>query len=129
MKNNRLVIGIYYHPEAYPPTLNAVTALSDIFESISIVYRPNLKGSWQYPENVKPIASGNFITSEEQAASGFFQKISFFRKFVADLKKECLAAQPSVILLYDPLPLLAYSMIKASLTFPHRVWYHNHDIW
>lgn len=128
MRGNHLVIGIYYHPEVFPPTLNAVNELTDCFNSISIIYRPNLKGTWKYPANVKVIPSGSFISSADQENSGAIRKIVFYARFVYDLLCECLAGRPRVILLYDNIALLAYRIVRPFLFFRHKVWYHNHDI-
>src|SRR3977135_151418 len=100
MNDKNLVIGIYYHPEAYPPTLNAVNELSKIFKAISIVHRPHLKGNWQYPVNVKTIPSGRFVTSYQQQNAGTVQKVLFFGTFIRDLWHECRINKPGGILIY-----------------------------
>lgn len=128
MKGHRLVIGIYYHPEAYPPTLNAVQELSKCFEHITIVHRPHLKGTWQYPANVKAVASGSFVTAAQQEQSSITKKILFFRQFMADLLKAIRAERASVVLLYDVHALFAYRMIRPLIGKKHVAWYHNHDV-
>lgn len=75
---NNIVIGIYFHPEAYPPTLNAIGELSECFDSVTVIHRPHLKGSWQYPANVKAIPSGKYLTSEDQQKASLLKKIFFF---------------------------------------------------
>jgi hypothetical protein len=125
---NNLVAAIYYHPEAYPPTLNAIDELSESFDTIEIIYRPNIKGSWIYPGNVTAIASGNFILSGDQEKSSIINKILFFRKFISDLLKSCRKKKPTCILLYDSLALFSYYLIKRLISFEHKVWYHNHDV-
>jgi glycosyltransferase involved in cell wall biosynthesis len=128
LQERNLVAAIYYHPEAYPPTLNAIAVLSRQFNSISLVHRPHLKGNWQYPANVTAIASGSYITSREQEMAGLKQKVLFFYRFVSDLLKECRKKRPAVILLYDTLALYAYKLIRPLLRFKHILWYHNHDV-
>jgi glycosyltransferase involved in cell wall biosynthesis len=128
MRGNHIVIGIYYHPEVFPPTLNAVSELTNSFDYISIIYRPNVKGTWKYPANVIEIPSGNFISSIDQENSGAFRKIIFFSRFVYNLLFTCLKTKPRVILLYDTIALLAYRLVRPFLFFVHKVWYHNHDI-
>lgn len=128
MKGHRLVIGIYYHPEAYPPTLNAVQELSKCFEHITIVHRPHLKGSWKYPENVKAIASGSYVTGAQQERAPVTKKVLYFRKFMADLLKAIRAERASVVLLYDVHALFAYRMIRPLIGGKHIAWYHNHDV-
>jgi hypothetical protein len=128
MKGNRLVIGIYYHPEAYPPTLNAVQELSKCFDHITIVHRPHLKGSWKYPENVKAVASGSFVTGAQQERAPVTKKVLFFRKFMADLLRAIRSERASVVLLYDVHALFAYRMIRPLIGGRHIAWYHNHDV-
>lgn len=125
--SNHLVIGIYYHPEAYPPTLNAVQELSRCFNSITIVHRPHLKDSWKYPANVQTIASGEYITAKGQEQSSVVQKASFFKQFVSDLLGAVRKVKPAVILLYDVHALFAYRLIRP-LIGKHVAWYHNHDV-
>jgi hypothetical protein len=125
---NNLVVAIYYHPEAYPPTLNAINELSSVFDVIDIVYRPNLVGDWQYPGNVNTIASGHYISAADQEKASLSKKILFFKKFTADFFKSCKTRRPSCILCYDSLALLSYYLIKPFLRFDHKIWYHNHDV-
>jgi glycosyltransferase involved in cell wall biosynthesis len=128
MRGKNLVAGIYYHPEAYPPTLNAIEELSKYYNRISIVHRPHLKGSWKFPSNVTVIASGKYMTARQQETSGTVQKILFFARFVIDLLKECIQNKPETILMYDVHALFAYRLIRPLLFFKHRFWYHNHDV-
>lgn len=128
MKKNNLVVGIYYHPEAYPPTLNAVAELSKCFDHITVVHRPHLKGSWKYPANVKAVASGSFVTGAQQERSTVTKKVLFFRRFMADLLKAIRAESASVVLLYDVHALFAYRMIRPLIGGKHIAWYHNHDV-
>ncbi|HTI91482.1 MAG TPA: hypothetical protein VL727_12895 [Puia sp.] len=128
MKQSRLVIGICYHPELYPPTLNAVRELSKCFTSIRLVHRPHLEGTWKYPANVTTVASGAVITPSEQERASTIRKIWFFLQFVTDLFRECVRLRPAVILLYDHQALFAYRLIRPFLFFRHKLWYHNHDI-
>lgn len=125
---SNLVIGIYYHPEAYPPTLNAVSELSKCFDSITIVHRPHLKGTWQYPVNVQAIASGSYITSVGQEQSSLISKVNFFRQFVFDLLGAINRSKADVVLLYDVHALFAYHLVRRFIQKKHLAWYHNHDV-
>jgi len=49
----RIVAAIYSHPEAYPPTFNAITELSKKAERIDVVVRNLVKSSISLPVNVK----------------------------------------------------------------------------
>ena len=122
-----LVIAIYFHPEAYPPTLNAIGELSECFDNITIVHRPHLRGSWNYPPNVTAVPSGEYITSMDQETAPLKKKIFFFFQFINLLFKICREKEPLMILVYDSLSLLAYNLIKLFLP-RHKIWYHNHDV-
>jgi len=128
IKNNNLVVAIYYHPEVFPPTLNAIGELSMIFDNIEVIYRPNATGDWSYPANVTTIASGEYISGNEQMKAKGLSKVSFFKKYTSDLLKSCRRNKPVCILLYDPLALLSYYLIRPLLRFEHKTWYHNHDV-
>ncbi|MBE7170991.1 MAG: glycosyltransferase [Williamsia sp.] len=123
-----LVIGIYFHPEAFPPTLNAVSELSECFDQITIVHRPHLHNTWKYPANVRALASGSFMTAKQQEAASVGSKAGFYIRYVYLFLKQCIREKPEVILVYDSISLYAYHMIKRLLRFKHKVWYHNHDV-
>lgn len=124
---NNIVIAIYFHPEAYPPTLNAIGELSDCFDQVTVVHRPHLKGNWNYPSNVKAVASGKHISSVNQEKAFLLQKIGFFIAFAGSFLFACRKEKPVLILVYDNLSLLAYRLIRPFL-HKHKVWYHNHDV-
>src|SRR2546423_15698209 len=121
-KKSNLVIGIYYHPEAFPPTLNAVSELSECFQNIFLVFRPHLNGTWRYPLNVSTVQAGKSISIEAQEQAPIRKKISFFLSFLRVLLRLCKRNKPEVILLYDYMALFAYSLIRPFLHFEHRIW-------
>lgn len=126
--NSNILVSIYSHPEIYPPTLNAISELSDIFSTIYLVYRNNLQGNWLYPTNVKEFVSGSFISQKDQLSISTIRKIGFFFGFLMDMYRTCHSTKPSIILVYDPIALYTYHLIKPFLFFKHKVWYHNHDV-
>src|SRR5579871_4942944 len=77
MKKN-LVCALYNHPEAYPPTLNAIGELSKIYDNIYLIYRPNLPDLWDYPENVFLIRSQKKISVNDQASLSAVSKFFLF---------------------------------------------------
>lgn len=128
MKQRNLVVGIYYHPEAYPPTLNALSELSGLFQSVDVVHRPHLQSKWNYETNITLHASGKEISAKQQEQSSLVKKIFFFSTFVIDLYRVCINKKPKVILLYDPMTIFVYTLIRPFLWFKHLTWYHNHDV-
>lgn len=127
VRMNNLVVGIYFHPEAYPPTLNAIGELSDCFDNIVIVHRNHMHGTWKYPLNVTAVPSGKLISSTGQEKSSLLKKIIFFFQFTLSLLLACKKRKPVVVLVYDSLSLFAYHLIRPFLG-SHKIWYHNHDV-
>jgi hypothetical protein len=123
-----LVIAIYNHPEAYPPTLNAINELAKVYDEIHVLYRPNLNDYWPYPKNVRIYASGKKMTVKDQAELPTFSKIVLFIQFLLMFFKLVIKHKPKLILVYDTFPLLSYYLFKKLLLCKHELWYHNHDV-
>ena len=117
-------IAIYNHPEAYPPTLNAIDCLSTKFDSINVTYRPNKETVWVYPKNVRL----SYWKKKESDNPSLPSKISQFFSFCFKLLKSIRSNQPQVVLLYDSIALYAYYLIRRFIPHKHTLWYHNHDI-
>lgn len=126
---NLLTIAIYGHPEAYPPTLNAIRELAKLFDSVHIVYRPVFEDQWEYPENVHMIPSGDRMTVGQQEGSSLPKKILYFIRFTQKLRRELRRNKPAWLLLYDGMPTLSYYLIRPFLRHKPKVWYHNHDVY
>jgi glycosyltransferase involved in cell wall biosynthesis len=123
-----ILVSIYSHPEIYPPTLNAISELSDIFSTVYLVYRNNLQGNWMYPNNIKEFVSGRFVSQKDQLYVSTVRKIRFFLGFLIDMYRKCYVTKPSIILVYDPIALYSYHLLRPFLFFKHKIWYHNHDV-
>ncbi len=123
----KLVAALYYHPEVFPPTLNAINELSHCFDEINLVYRPHINGTWKYPSNVRQVPSGRLISSTDQENAPLPKKIFFFLQFTWHLFKQC-RNKAGVVLLYDHIALFAYFLIKPFVRTRPVLWYHNHDI-
>lgn len=123
----KVVIGIYSHPEFYPPTLNAINILSNEGHDIEVVYNNVLKSTWPYNINVKLFPSGSLKPQKKIEVSSFFSKIGRWLKFNINLYK-CLKNADTFIA-YDPIPLFSYRIVsKLLLKKPPTIWYHNHDV-
>lgn len=128
MNTANIVIALYGHPEAYPPTLNAIGELSPLFEEITIVHRPHFETHWDYAPNVQLIPSGELMHPRKQEALPIKEKIKLFYRFCQLLQQTMAEKQPQAILLYDPLAMFAYHVIRPFLKGRRMVWYHNHDM-
>lgn len=126
MKNN-IICAIYFHPEAYPPTLNALAILGKTAD-IDVLFRPHLNTMWTYPNSIHLHASGKHMDIKAQEESNIFQKGYFFLGFVWRFRSLILNKKPRVIILYDSIPLFAYYLIRWSVIYDPIIWYHNHDV-
>lgn len=128
MQNKNLVIAIYTHPDAYPPTINATQILSNEFSRIAILFQPVLEVGIQYPDNVDLIASGKPLYIRDFERKSAFFKAMRFLQFTMKMYLTIRRVKPSLLLFYDPIPLLSYRIISYVLSAKMKVWYHNHDI-
>ena len=129
MLKKNLVISIYSPPEYYPPTLNAIEYLSDIYEHIYVVFRNyDEEFDWIYPENVYLIQAGKKIHVRKAETSSVWKKALYFFQYSRLLFKTIRKNRPDTILLYDYFPVLAYRLISPFIKKPGILWYHNHDV-
>lgn len=126
--NNSALVAIYAHPEAYPPTLNAIGLMAKELNDISILHRPIMESNWTYPPNVSLVPSGAAMHVREQEQLPLLQKIKLFGTFVRDLRRHLIQQRPRLVLIYDALALFAYSLVRKTPLPKHKVWYHNHDV-
>ncbi len=130
LQNNksRLLAVIYSHAEGYPPTLNALTQLSGMFDEVSVLYRPVLPVEWEYADNVRLCPSGEEMNVRVQEQLPIHKKMLLFANFVRDFRQLLKEEQPDVVLLYDALAVLAFSFVRSVIPSGTLVWYHNHDV-
>jgi spore maturation protein CgeB len=128
LKFNRIVAGIYYDPDYYPPTINAILNLSLRCKELVVVTRNHAPEDFPYPENVKLIKLGNQISVIETEKKSIFSKIFSFISFTFCLWKQSMNKQNDLLVLYDGIPLLSFFMFKKSLNKDLSIWYHNHDM-
>lgn len=130
MSNNSrsLLLALYSHPEHYPPTLNAISELSTVYDKIYILYRPFSINRWKYPKNVTLIPSGRTIDVRKQERSLLPIKLFYFFQFTFKLLLLIRKQKPHAVLLYDSFPVLSFNIIKKIIGKPTLLWYHNHDV-
>jgi len=128
MTNKKVLVSTYSHPELYPPTLNAVGSLSKKFDKILLHFNNVAESDWNYPLNVSLFPSRKFIHWRKLMVSPLFKKINFFREFTVQLYQIIKKENPKYLLLYDPMALLAFSILRRFLSPIPMIWYHNHDI-
>jgi hypothetical protein len=124
----KAVIAIFAHLEDYPPTLNALRELSTTFDRVEVLYRPYAAPSWVYPANVRLHACGPCIDAAAQRRLPLARRYGLLLRFAQQLSMLLRSAQPDLILLYDPLSVLAFSLIRSLAGKQALLWYHNHDV-
>ncbi len=122
------LVAIYAHPEAYPPTLNAIGVMSQQLSRIWVLHRPIMASNWNYPSNVELVSSGAAMDVREQERLPLLQKIRLFATYVRDLRRMLQRQRPEIVLVYDALALFAYWLVRFTPLPRHKVWYHNHDV-
>jgi len=126
--SNKVIVAVYSHPEYYPPTLNAIANLAENYEEVIVVCRNVLKSEWEYAPNVRIHPTGEYLTIREAEAKSTAWKVSSFLRYTLTLLKEIRGNRPKLVLLYDAIPLLSFSLSKAFSNTKPFVWYHNHDV-
>lgn len=124
----KIVSAVYSHPEFYPPTLNAFSALSHVTENIYCVHRNIKKPNLEYSKNTYLISTGKFKSIRDTEQASFFWKLYSFFQFAIILFKTINKQKPKWLLLYDPFPFLAYNLFRPFLSYKPKIWYHNHDL-
>lgn len=124
-----ILIAIYHHPEAYPPTLSAIDQLSECCSQVDVVCRNSLKSLWKYPGNVEL----HYTTRKQYEGFGIENitlpgKVWHFVRFTLKIRSLLKKNKPDVLLVYDVIPLwsayLLRNQIRRNKT---QLWYHNHD--
>jgi glycosyltransferase involved in cell wall biosynthesis len=130
-KRSTLVIAIYSHIEAYPPSLNALFQLSDRFDTIYVLVRNIQQSNWSYPKNVELIPVGESISFKDATKQPISKKIAAYVDFGMEIRKVIKRTTPSLVLLYDTIAFSLFNIFAAGLGEKKRglqVWYHNHDV-
>lgn len=125
---NTIICVSYIHPEYYPPTLNAIGELSKIFDSVFVLFRAHKLNEWDYNSNVELLVSGKPTSLNEQESAPTYSKIFWFVQFTIHLWWAIGSKKPKYVLLYDPIPLFSFYLIRFFCTKDLKIWYHNHDI-
>jgi hypothetical protein len=127
---NFAVVAIYSSIEAYPPALNALQCLSSKFDKIEVVQRNVMPSDWKFPQNIEIINSGRYHHYSIISAKPFWWKMLNFLQFAFVLRSAVVRHRPAWVILHDPLPILAWSLIRHTIgqNDTPKIWYHNHDV-
>ncbi len=124
----RALVVVYSHVEFYPPTLNAIEVLSDKYDEVIVLHRDTKESKYDFANNVIVFKSGEFIKINETQSKSYWWKLNSFLTFCKSFFRLIKIFKPDLILIYDPIPLLSYKLIKIFKNVKSKVWYHNHDL-
>ena len=127
-KKGTVVIAMYTHVEGYPPSLNAIQQLSKSFDFLVVVHRNTMANTWHFPTNVQLTTTGQFASYDEVSKKSGVWKIVSFIKFVSLFHRTLKLNSPDLIIIHEPIALLAWGIICKFYRKRHHVWYHNHDV-
>lgn len=122
-----ILIALYAHPEAYPPTLNAIMECARRAEKVVVVCRRTLPTHWEFPDNVELVFTTPLIDVADLDGVSAARKAVHFARFVAAIRGAIRTEGVEVAIAYDAIPLLACAMAKAEARGEFLLWYHNHD--
>jgi len=123
-----IVLSIYIHHEYYPPTLHAIASLSKSAETVKVVTRNVADSNWEFSDNVEIKLSGKKMSLQSSMIQSFPAKVRSFLQYVRLLKTTIDQDKPDIVILHDPIALLAHWLIGRAKKMKYKVWYHNHDV-
>jgi hypothetical protein len=124
----RVVVSIYIDPDFYPPTINAIIALSEAFDEVVVVTRNNSENNFPFPHNVKLRKCGTYMTVRQTESTSALRKIISFVSFTFTLFKAVISKKTRLLVLFDPLPLFSFYLFAPLISKKKKIWYHNHDM-
>ena len=129
LQKMKIVIAQYAHPEAYPPTLNAILEWALRCDKVIVICRQLLQTHSSYPANVEFRYATPYLSVFDVEKQPFFRKIWFFIKFVGLLISNLKTERPQLIVVYDAIALFAFKIADMFGCKPKpALWYHNHDV-
>lgn len=123
-----ITAAIYFHPEAYPPTLNAINVLSEENIELTVITRRTVRSKHDFSTRVNFKYASKLVEGYTADKLSFIRKIWMFVRFTILLYNNLVFKKPKYLLLYDPIPLYSYFLIQKLISRRNlKVWYHNHD--
>lgn len=125
----KILVLHFTHPEGYPPAFNAINCMGESAELVTVLTVDTLPTLGNYPSSV------NFDLLEGGHDRFKFVKRSKFKKmktyfsFIFKLYKYLKKDKYDLLVLYDDLPFLFYSITRFLVKSKIKVWYHNHDVY
>lgn len=128
-KHGRAVVAIYIDPDFYPPTINAILNLAEVYEEVIVISRNNTNGDYPFPSNVQLEKIGKKVTVREMEKQSMWVKAVCFLKFTFQLLHYSRSPKANLVVLYDPIALYGFYLVKKFIRRgKKKTWYHNHDM-
>lgn len=125
MSKPKLGIVIYFNPDYYPPTVNAVHLLSKHFDVI-LIGRNYDPPNAEYPSNVTVHRLGKYTSIQERMKASSLAKFREYFNFVLQTRR--LLKDVSLIYAYDAYAYTAAYLCRLSLPRTIPLIYQNHEI-
>jgi glycosyltransferase involved in cell wall biosynthesis len=122
-----VLIAIYAHPEAYPPTLNAIMECARRAERVVVICRQTLPTNWEFPANVDLVYTTPLIDVADLGHVPAWRKAVHFMRFFQAIRRALRHYRVDLVIAYDAIPLLACGIARAEARGDFLLWYHNHD--
>ena len=123
-----ITVSIFTHPELYPPVLNMIDELAEVFGKVYVISRNLVKTNWEYPSRVQFVTSGEYKPIRESEKAPAKWKIKSFLKFTRDFYKTLKREKSEWVMCNDPISFYSFRLIRPFLGYPIRLWYQSHDV-
>jgi len=128
-KSVKALVVIHSHPEGYPPTFNAINNLSKHCEKVDVLTTKTMETVYEYDKNVSLLMLPGDTDRFSPVAKSKFRKLLRYIKFLFVLRKMIARNSPDVVILYDNVPFLFYTLASKTIFWGEPIaWYHNHDV-
>lgn len=125
----RVVVAIYIDPDFYPPTINAILNLAELYKEVIVISRNNAICDYVYPSNVRLKKIGKYCPVREMEKQNVLEKGFYFLNFVLNLHRYIRSKRTNLVLLYDSIALYGFFLGKSVVRKNEKIiWYHNHDM-
>ncbi|NJL51294.1 MAG: glycosyltransferase family 4 protein, partial [Hydrococcus sp. SU_1_0] len=125
MSKPKLGMVIYFNPDYYPPTVNAVHLLAEHFDVVLIGRNydpPNV----EYPANVRVHRLGKYTSIHERMQASPLAKFREYLSFLVQTRR--LLQDVSLIYAYDAFAYTAAYLCRLSLSQTMPLIYQNHEL-
>jgi UDP-N-acetylglucosamine:LPS N-acetylglucosamine transferase len=129
MSKVKVLVLHHYHPEGYPPALNAINCIADKVKKVTVLSTDTLPTTWSYKKNVKLVLLPAEHNRFKHVQRSKFAKIKSYFDYTLNAYQLIKKEQIDLLVIYDSVPFLFYRLASYFLKVNFKVWYHNHDVY